>query len=116
MKNLVNMINALDLIDKIQNCEIKLAGAKNDQMIFKSHLGGIKKENNKERSKEQKTHYTILKSFTKQETRLLNYLLILIQWYLKQKIKQLKEQDLNINTQINASKITNSSCTSKSWQ
>ena len=31
-------------------------------------------------------------------------------------MKQLKEQDLNINLQANASKITNSSCTSKSRQ
>ena len=53
--------NALDLINKIQNDEIKLTDAKNNQLIFKSHLGEIKKGNNTERSKEQKTHYTILK-------------------------------------------------------
>ena len=43
--------NALDLINKIRNGEIKLAEAKNDQTIFKSHFGEIKKENNKKRSK-----------------------------------------------------------------
>ena len=34
--------NALDLIDKIKNGEIKLAEAKNDQTRFKSNLGEIK--------------------------------------------------------------------------
>ena len=46
--------NALGLINKIQNGEIKLSVAKNDQIIFKSHLGERKKGNNKKRSKEQK--------------------------------------------------------------
>ena len=36
--------NALNLIDKIKNGEIKLAEAKNDQIIFKSNLGEIKKK------------------------------------------------------------------------
>ena len=53
MKNLIND-NALNLIDKIKNGEIKLAEAKNDQIRFKSNLGEIKKGNNKKRSKEQK--------------------------------------------------------------
>ena len=39
--------NALDLINKIKNGEIKLAQAKNDQIRFKSNLGEIKKGNNK---------------------------------------------------------------------
>ena len=38
----------------MQNGEIKLSDAKNDQIKFKSHLGEIKKGNNKKRSKEQK--------------------------------------------------------------
>ena len=46
--------NALDLIDKIKNGEIKLAEAKNDQIRFKSNLNEIKKENNKKRSNQQK--------------------------------------------------------------
>ena len=69
--------NDLDLTDKIQNGEIKLSGAKNNQMIFKSHLGEIKKGNNEKRSNEQKN--AILKCFTKQETRLLSYLMIILQ-------------------------------------
>ena len=46
--------NALDLINKIKNGEMKLADAENDQINFKSSLGEIKKGNNKKRSKEQK--------------------------------------------------------------
>ena len=46
--------NAVNLINKIKNGEIKLADAKNDQIKFKSNLGEIKKGNNKKKSKEQK--------------------------------------------------------------
>ena len=46
--------NALNLIDKIKNGEIKLDEAKNDQIKFKLNLGEIKKGNNKNRSKEPK--------------------------------------------------------------
>ena len=35
--------NALNPINKMQNVEIILTGAKNNQIIFKSHLGEIKK-------------------------------------------------------------------------
>ena len=79
--------NALDLIDKIKNGEIKLAEAKNDQIRFKSNLKKIKKGNNKKSSKEwtkkkekkkRKPHYTILTCFTRQETRLLNFLMIIL--------------------------------------
>ena len=45
--------NALELINKIQKGEIKLSDVKNDRTIFKSHLGKIKKGNNKKRSKQQ---------------------------------------------------------------
>ena len=58
--------NALDLIDKIKNGEIKLAEAKNDQINFKSSLGEIKKRNQQKKIKgAKKTHYAILKCFTK---------------------------------------------------
>ena len=50
--------NALDLINKIRNGEIKLADAKNSENNFKMHLGEIKKGVKK--SKEQKdTTYNI---------------------------------------------------------
>ena len=45
--------NAFDIIDKIRDCKIDLADAKNSQEKFKSYLGEIKK-NNKHRSKVQK--------------------------------------------------------------
>ena len=44
--------NALDLIDKIKNREIKLVEEKNDQEKFRSDLSGIKRGSKK--SKEQK--------------------------------------------------------------
>ena len=85
--------NALDIINKIQNGEIRLSDAKNDQTKFNLHLSEIKKKVVKNQ-KSKKTHYTILKCFTKQGKRLLNFLMIILQWYLWQKIKQPKEQDL----------------------
>ena len=45
--------NALDLINKIRNGEIKLSDVKNDQIIFKSPLGEIKKK--KPTKKDQKS-------------------------------------------------------------
>ena len=87
--------NALDIIHKIKNGEISLANVKNNQAEFRSYLGETRRENKKKRSKEQKkTLCTILKCFTKQETGLLNFMMIILQWSLKQKLKQLKEQDL----------------------
>ena len=52
MKNLVNMIMLLNLINKMKNGEIKLAEAKNDQIKFKSNLGKIKEGSSKKRLKE----------------------------------------------------------------
>ena len=83
--------NALDLINKIKNGEIKLSEAKNNQIVFKSHRGEIKKGSNKKKSKEQKN---TLYDIEMQETRQLNFMMIILQWYLRQKIKELKEQDL----------------------
>ena len=72
--------HALDLIDKIKYGEIKLAEAKNVRVNFKSILSEIKKGNNKEKIKRaKKMHYTILACFTKQETRVSNFLMIILQ-------------------------------------
>ena len=76
-------------LDKIGDGKVILADAK-----FKSNLSEIKKGNKKHRSKEQKTHYITLKCFTKQGTVLLNFLMIILQWYMKQNLKQLKEEKL----------------------
>ena len=70
--------NVLNLIDKIKNVEIKLAETKNDQIKFKSNLGKIKKGNNQKYQKIKKTCNTILKCFTKQKTRLLNFMMIIL--------------------------------------
>ena len=68
--------NALNLIDKIKNDEMKLAEAKNNRIKSKSNLGDIKKGNNKKRPKEQKN--ALLKYFTKLETRLFNFMMIIL--------------------------------------
>ena len=86
--------NASSLLDKIRDAKISLADAKNDQEKFKSNLNEIKKGKKKHRSKEKKMLCIILKCFRKQGIVLLNFMIIIIQWYLKQNIKQLKEQDL----------------------
>ena len=71
--------NALDLINKVKNGEIKLSDVKNYQTIFKAHLDEIKKGNNKKISKEQRNAlYTTLKCLTKQEMRLLNFMMIIL--------------------------------------
>ena len=46
------------------------------------------------RSKQQKILCTTLKCFIKQGAMLLNFMMIILQWYPKQNLKQLKEQDL----------------------
>ena len=60
--------NALDLINKIRNGEIKLAEAENNQINFRSELSKIKKGSKKSKT-QKKTHYTILKCFPKQGKR-----------------------------------------------
>ena len=70
--------NALSIINKIQNGEINLTDVKNNQEKFKTYLEEIKNGNKKHRSKEQKTLCTILKCFTKKETKLLNFMMIIL--------------------------------------
>ena len=70
--------NAVNLSNKIKNGEIKLADAKNDQTKFKSNLGKIKKEAIKQYQKGNKKRHTILKCFTKQKTRLSNFMMIIL--------------------------------------
>ena len=48
----------------------------NDQIKFKSNLGEIKRGPKNQKS--EKTRYTILKCFTKQETRLVNFMMIIL--------------------------------------
>ena len=69
--------NALNIINKIQNDEINLANVKNNQEKFKTYLGDIKKETKNIDQKSTKTLYTTLKCFTKQETKPLNFMIII---------------------------------------
>ena len=80
--------NALDLINKIKNGEIKLVEAKNDQIRFKSNLEEIKKGNNKKRSKEQKNPLYNFDMLYKAGNKAIDFLMNILPWYLKQKIKQ----------------------------
>ena len=77
--------NALDIIDKIRDGK---------KAKLKYYLGEIKKGNKNIDQKCRKTLCTILKCFTKQETKLLNFMMIILQWCLRQNIEQLKEQGL----------------------
>ena len=68
--------NAFSIIDKIRDGKTDLADVKNSQQKFQSYLGEIKKGN---KSKEQKKKLCkILKCFTKQETKLLNFMMIIL--------------------------------------
>ena len=83
--------NPFDLLDKIREGRIKLSNARNDHIKFTSDQAEIKKRNKKRSKGKKKTHYTKLKCFAKQETRLFNFLMIILQLYLKLKIKQLEK-------------------------
>ena len=65
---------------------------KNDQQNFKSDLNETEKETKNTDQKSKKTLSTILICFTMQGRRLLNFIMIILQWCVKQKLKQ---QDLN---------------------
>ena len=103
--------DALDLINKIQNGEIKLAEAKNDQIRFKSNLGEIKKGNNKKRSKEQKNALYNIEMLYKARNEAIKFYDDYSLMASEAKNKATKETGLKI---LNASKIANSSCTIKS--
>ena len=68
--------NALNIIDKILDGKIDLADGKYNQEKFKSYLGETKKGKNQ---KSKKIICTILKHFTKQEAKLLHFMMIFLQ-------------------------------------
>ena len=71
--------NAFSIIDKIRDGKTDLADVKNNQKNFKSYLGEIKKKETKYiNQKNKKTLCAILKCFTKQETKLLNFMMIIL--------------------------------------
>ena len=86
--------NAFSLLDKIRDGKISLTDAKNDQEDFGRNLREIEKTNTKKKDqKSKRTLCAILKCFAKQEKRLFNFLMVILQWCLKQK-KSNKERDL----------------------
>ena len=86
--------NAFYIIDKIRDGKTDLSDVKTNQEKFKSYLREIKKGSKKHISKVQKPLCIILKCFSKQETRLLNFMMIIFQSCLRQNMEQLREQDL----------------------
>ena len=62
----------------MRNGEISLTDVKNKQVKFKSNLAEIK-QHTKIDQKSKKTSCIILKCFTKQGTRLLNFMIIILQ-------------------------------------
>ena len=73
--------NTLDITDKIRDGKIDLADVKNNQEKFNSCLEEIKKETKKKKIKKakKKTLCTILKCFTKQERKPLNFKMVILQ-------------------------------------
>ena len=67
--------NSFDIINKIRDGKTDLADVKNNQQISKSFLGTIKKEINQI---SKKILCTILKCSIKQETKLLNFMVIIL--------------------------------------
>ena len=61
-----------------QQSKIGLADAKNDQTEFKSNLNELKKGTKNIDQKTKKIHCIILKCFTKQGPKLLNFLMIIL--------------------------------------
>ena len=76
-------------MNKIRHGKISLTDAKSNQKDFKEDLKEINKRNMKKtkNQKGKKTLCTIMKCFTKQKKRLLNILMIIFQWCLKQNFK-----------------------------
>ena len=80
--------NAFSLLDKIRDGKISLTDAKNDQEDFGRNLREIEKTNTKKKDqKSKRTLCAILKCFAKQEKRLFNFLMVILEWCLKQKKK-----------------------------
>ena len=85
-----------------------------NQINFKSDLGEIKKENPNLKSKDQISDIKNVQFFFDLREKLLIFLEIVLFFYPKLNTKQNIEGVSSIKSQTNASKITNSTCTSKS--
>ena len=71
--------NVLDITDKIRDGKIDLADVKNNQERFQSYLGEIKKGIKNINQKCKKILCTILKCFIDQKTKLLKFMMIILQ-------------------------------------
>ena len=71
--------NAFDIIDKIRDGKIDLADVKNNQERFQSYLGEIKKGIKNINQKRKKILCTILKCSIDQKTKLLKFMMIILQ-------------------------------------
>ena len=71
--------NAFDIIDKIRDGKIDLADVKNNQERFQSYLGEIKKGIKNINQKCKKILCTILKCSIDQKTKLLKFMMIILQ-------------------------------------
>ena len=85
-----------------------------NQINFKSDLGEIKKENPNLKSKDQISDIKNVQFFFDLREKLLIFLEIILFFYPKLNTKQNIEGVSSIKSQTNASKITSSTCTSKS--
>ena len=85
-----------------------------NQINFKSDLGEIKKENPNLKSRDQISDIKNVQFFFDLREKLLIFLEIILFFYPKLNTKQNIEGVSSIKSQTNASKITNSTCTSKS--
>ena len=66
--------NAFGFIDKIQDDKTEVVNVKNDQEKFKTYLGNRRKQI----KRTKKRPYTTLNCFAKQETKLLNFMIIIL--------------------------------------
>ena len=71
--------NVLDITDKIRDGKIDLADVKNNQERFQSYLGEIKKGIKNINQKCKKILCTILKCSIDQKTKLLKFMMIILQ-------------------------------------
>ena len=86
--------NGIELFRTIQPDEIKLEETKKLQNVFKSNLNKISRGRNK--SKQQKSASENINCFTNLEKLLLNYLMIILQLYLRLNTKKFMEKKFQV--------------------
>ena len=92
--NFIDFRGPMHIYNEIKNGNISIEKTEEDQKQFKSQLNEITTVNPKHRSKDQLKAIKNVKIFITQETKLSNYIKVMLKLYLKLCIKQNKEQDL----------------------